>query len=142
MANTIDWGEASVNNTNGYGKGATNNTIRWGKIYESSASGETNITGASGFSNTLSTRFDGVDDYVSMGNVLNFERTEAFSFSFWVARAAINAHTLCISKMNPSGNRRGYFININTSNIVTIFFEKQYKQYLSKHNCAKHYNNS
>ena len=68
MANTIDWGEASVNNTNGYGKGRINNTIRWGKIYDSSASGDTNIGTATtpSFSNTKSIALDGVDDFVEV----------------------------------------------------------------------------
>jgi len=75
------------------------------------------------FTNNYSIELDGIDAYVDCGtnSSLNFERTDAFSISFWVARAAINAHTLCISKMNPTGNRRGYFININPSNLVTIF---------------------
>tara|TARA_R100001463_G_scaffold34678_1_gene76024 strand:- start:3722 stop:4555 length:834 start_codon:yes stop_codon:yes gene_type:complete len=125
MANTIDWGEASVNNTNGYGKGATNNTIRWGKIYESSASGETNITGASGFSNTLSTRFDGVDDFVTMGDVLDFERTSAFSISAWVARAATGINETIVAKMESSGNFRGYILFINSSNQIRFILRSQ-----------------
>ena len=124
MAVTNDWGEASVNNTNGYGKGAINNTIRWGKIYESSASGDTNIGTAvtPSFTNTLSTRFDGVDDFVNCGtnSSLNFERTDAFSYSFWVARASFNTNHMMLSKMNPSGNRRGMFLNLNSENKVVV----------------------
>jgi len=112
MANTIDWGEASVNNTNGYGKGATNNTIRWAKIYESSASGETNITGASGFSNTLSTRFDGVDDFASLSSTTNLRPTESelnadgFSISVWVNRT--NTSTVGVFANDNVGNTSPY----------------------------------
>ena len=87
MANTIDWGEASVNNTNGYGKGAIDNTIRWGKIYESSASGETNIGTAStpSYSNTKSVRFDGVDDFcVTASTYSALDGATKASFSMWL----------------------------------------------------------
>jgi|9_EtaG_2_1085328.scaffolds.fasta_scaffold07764_5 hypothetical protein len=86
MANTIDWGEASVNNTNEYGKGAINNTIRWGKIYESSASGETNIGTAAAFSNTKSIEFDGIDAYAELASrTQNFTN---FTLSFWIKPSA------------------------------------------------------
>ena len=97
MANTIDWGKASVNNTNGYGKGAIDNTIRWGKIYESSASGDTNIGTATtpSFTNTKSVRFDGVDDFVSTGLNLSYTTYPDVSFSCWVKinKASLNTFT-------------------------------------------------
>tara|TARA_R100001510_G_C7589900_1_gene159963 strand:- start:25 stop:864 length:840 start_codon:yes stop_codon:yes gene_type:complete len=85
MANTIDWGEASVNNTNGYGKGRINNTIRWGKIYDSSASGDTNIGTATtpSFSNTKSIALDGVDDFVEAKST-TLGLNSAISISLWV----------------------------------------------------------
>ena len=46
MANTINWGKAAENNTNGYGKLATN-TINAGDIYEDSWAGETALIGVS-----------------------------------------------------------------------------------------------
>ena len=45
MANTIDWGKATQNNTNGFGK--YQNTIDAGSIYADSWSGETVIIGTS-----------------------------------------------------------------------------------------------
>ncbi len=48
MANTIDWGQGAVNNTIDWGKGKTNATNNWGAIYDSTAAGETNITGGGG----------------------------------------------------------------------------------------------
>ena len=87
MANTIDWGKASVNNTNGYGKGAIDNTIRWGKIYESSASGDTNIGTATtpSYSNTKSVRFDGVDDFcVTASTYSALDGATKASFSMWL----------------------------------------------------------
>ena len=43
MANTINWGQGSVNNTNGWGKGAIDNTNGWGQVYPNTPTGETNI---------------------------------------------------------------------------------------------------
>ena len=45
MANTIDWGKATQNNTNGFGK--YQNTINAGDIYADSWAGETAIVGTS-----------------------------------------------------------------------------------------------
>ena len=47
MANTINWGQGSVNNTNDWGKGAENSENDWGEVYPNSPAGETNI-GVSG----------------------------------------------------------------------------------------------
>jgi hypothetical protein len=45
MANSIGWGDGSVNNTIGWGQGAVNNSIGWGSAQFTSYSGETNIIG-------------------------------------------------------------------------------------------------
>jgi len=82
MSNTIDWGQAAVNNDIDFGKGARNNTIDWGLSQTLSPSGETNITGGSSTPafNTKSILFDGVDDRVDLTQVsFNGE----FSVSFW-----------------------------------------------------------
>ena len=124
MAVTNDWGEASVNNTNGYGKGAINNNIRWGKIYDSSASGDTNIGTAvtPSFTNTLSTRFDGVDDTVNLGTPTNlrFERTDSFSFSCWVNPANADFHAV-FTNSDTGSNYRGYYFQIKDDNTLSLF---------------------
>ena len=77
MANTIYWGQAAVENTNGFGKSATNNTIDFGEICSDSWSPETNLTGTGAtpsFSNTQSIELDGMDAFVTMGNVLNMAK--------------------------------------------------------------------
>ena len=87
MGNTIDWGQAAVNNTIGFGDGAENNTIGWGDIQADSWSPETNLTGTGGtpaWSNTLSTTFDGVDDYVDCGTITALNGgVSVFSTSLW-----------------------------------------------------------
>jgi hypothetical protein len=67
--NTIDWGQAAVNNTIGFGQGA--------------------LTGGSSFSNTKSIELDGIDDYVDCGDNDNLSfgngtTDSAFSISTWI----------------------------------------------------------
>jgi hypothetical protein len=86
MANTIDWGQAAVNNANGFGKAPTNNTIDFAEVCADSWSPETNLTGAGAtpsFSNTKSIEQDGVDDYVNIGTS-SLGITSAISVSAWV----------------------------------------------------------
>lgn len=122
MAVTNGWGQAAVNNTIDYGKGKTTATNDWGKIYDSSASGDTSLGTAAAFANTKSILLDGVDDYADCGtnSSLNFERTDAFSYSLWVKRNSIGTNHILLSKMNPTGNRRGMFFNLNTSNVIVV----------------------
>jgi hypothetical protein len=70
--------------------------------------------GVPSFTNTKSILLDGVDDYVTMGNVsnLNFQRTDAFSISTWVKRGSFTETQILFSKMNSSGNYRGYMFYI------------------------------
>jgi len=118
MANTIDWGKASVNNTNGYGKGAIDNTIRWGKIYESSASGDTNIgtAAAPSFSNTKSIALDGVDDFVNIGTT-SLGITTAISVSAWVKIPTTNTGggganiQMILNEDSTSGTARNWALN-------------------------------
>lgn len=65
------------------------NTIDWGKIHSLSWSPETNLTGTatSSFSNTYSTEYDGVDDYVDLGDLsAEFSGQTTASVSLWFKR--------------------------------------------------------
>ena len=102
MANTINWGQAAVDNTIDYGQGATDNTISWGKSQTLSPSGETNITGAGGtpaFTNTLSTTFDGADDYLDLGVNSNLVFLGARSMSVWL-KFTDNGSTRFVANFN------------------------------------------
>ena len=127
--NTIDWGQAAVNNTIGFGKSATNNTIDFGEVCADSWSPETNLTGAGGvppFSNTKSIELDGIDDFVSMGtdSSLSFGRLDTYSFSAWVKIDSTGlTHTIFSNQKAdslPSTNFRGYFFAVNTSNKIIV----------------------
>lgn len=110
MSVTNGWGQWE--NTIDWGKGKTTATNNWGKIYDSSASGDTSLGTAAAFSNTKSILLDGVDDYVDMGDVLDFERTSAFSISCWFKRTRSSVSEFLIAKQESSGNARGYTILI------------------------------
>mgnify|MGYP003647718560 CR=1 FL=1 len=105
MGNTIDWGQAAVNNTIGFGDGAENNTIGWGDIQADSWSPETNLTGTGGtpaWTNTLSTTFDGVDDYVDSNFIIPAIST--YTFSLWFKMNGVpSIHRNLIGDMNSSG---------------------------------------
>jgi hypothetical protein len=47
--------------------------------------------------------FDGVDDYVNFGNVLNFERTNPFSISIWLITPNTSITQIVISKWINNG---------------------------------------
>ena len=123
MANTIDWGKASVNNTNGYGKGAIDNTIRWGKIYESSASGDTNIGTATtpSFSNTKSVRFDGVDDSVEIGNPVNLQLTGAMTLSMWFKGQPSQSGAYAGIDKLGGGGQRGAGLDLRNGTGIYLF---------------------
>ena len=89
MANTIGYGQGSVNNSIDWGQGATDNTIDWGKSQTLSLGGETNITGASDYTNTKSILLGGIDDYVDCGDADNLSFGDGssdspFSISAWI----------------------------------------------------------
>lgn len=57
--------------------------------------------------------FGGSDDYVNMGNVLDFERTDTRSFAFWInVAAAPSAHNIFASKIGDASAYRGFDIGV------------------------------
>ena len=117
MANTIDWGQGAVNNTNGFGKSATNNTIDFGEICDDSWSPETNLTGTGGttpYTNDYSLLFDDVDTMVSMGDVLNManDGTDSFSVSVWFKTTSTTSYQQLIGKQINGGNSNGWNLMI------------------------------
>ena len=123
MAVTNGWGQGVDNNTIEWGKGKDNATNNWGKVYETSASGDTLLEVATvPFSNTKSVDFDGVDDFVTMGNQssLDFEQTDAFSISAWVKRnSTSNYHTIASKQLFSNGSvQTGYKLLLNNDDTV------------------------
>ena len=63
MANTIGYGQGAVNNTNAWGQGAK--------------------VGSPSFSNTQSIELDGIDDFVTFGDISDIENINTLSIGFW-----------------------------------------------------------
>jgi len=82
------------------------NTIDWGKIHYSSWSPETNLTGTGGssFSNTKSIELDGIDDYVTFGNISNFSGATQFTFSGWYKFNTVPARESIFSILVDNNN--------------------------------------
>lgn len=80
------------------------------------------------FTNENSVDFDGVDEYVSMGDpsTLDFERTDAFSFSMWIKPTSLASLSFLISKMMNSSPFTGYSIRSDAGGKITIFFVNTY----------------
>lgn len=119
MANTIDWGQGAVNNTIDWGKGKTNNSINWGAIYDSTAAGETNITGSGGvtpFTNTYSMSLDGVDERFYVGTS-SLGITNAITVSAWVKIPTTNTGgaspyiQMIVCEDNTSGGQRNWALS-------------------------------
>ncbi len=68
--------------------------------------------------------YDGVDDVISMGNVLDFDYNEPFTISAWINLEAFSySFAGVVSKQEASGNFRGYHFDINeTSGVYNLRF--------------------
>ncbi|GAB1857977.1 hypothetical protein MHTCC0001_28140 [Flavobacteriaceae bacterium MHTCC 0001] len=78
------------------------------KSYNTTQPNNTNISN----SNKWSIYFDGVDDYVDMGNSLNLNST-SFTISAWIKRATGTINASIISKRNAAFTE-GYDVSINS----------------------------
>jgi hypothetical protein len=61
--------------------------------------------------------FDGIDDYIDIGNEINFEYNDAFSYSFWVNPDVVSGVNYLYSKYHSSG--RGILIYYNSNGAAT-----------------------
>jgi hypothetical protein len=95
----------TADNTSNDALGTYNGTLTNGATY---ATGKIN----NGFS------FDGVNDYVNLGNVLNFDGASPFSVSVWVYTSSTSAQTY-FSKLN--GSFLGYEMTVNYGAGVRFF---------------------
>lgn len=60
------------------------------------------------FNNTLSTNFDGINDYVSMGDAFNYEHSQQFSVSLWVKPNNFAATRYMIGNVDLVGTVYGW----------------------------------
>jgi len=107
MANTIYWGQAAVNNTNGFGQGAK--------------------VGGSSFSNTKSILLDGIDDYVDIAdnNNLSFGNgvtDSPFSISAWIKIGQTSAQGI-VTKYGSTTATREYLFYTTGGKIRLLFID-------------------
>lgn len=70
--------------------------------------------------------FDGTDDYIDFGNILNFERTDSFSIECWFKRDRSGVSEFLIAKQESSGNLRGYSVLLPSSDdFITVVLRSQ-----------------
>ena len=70
--------------------------------------------------------FDGTDDYIDFGNILNFERTDSFSIECWFKRDRSGVSEFLIAKQESSGNFRGYSVLLPSSDdFITVVLRSQ-----------------
>ena len=101
--NTIDWGQAAVNNTNGFGQGA--------------------LVGGTSFSNTQSTEYDGIDTYITLSN-----RTQLFtdfSVSAWFIADSGGSYKAIFGNSSASG---GYLFGIVNGGSAIYFYDNAWRQ--------------
>lgn len=70
--------------------------------------------------NTLSTSFDGIDDFVGFGDAFLYDRTTQFSMSFWVKPNNLAAQRCIYSKVTADANVYGFNIQINTAGRIIL----------------------
>lgn len=60
-------------------------------------------------------KFDGTDDYVNMGDVFDFERTNSFSISAWIKTGADGVLMMIASKLDSTSPYPGFQFFVDTS---------------------------
>ena len=83
---------------------------------------DSKATAPTTFSNVLSTIFDGVDEFVDMGDAVpfQFERTDAFSLSLW-AKTTNAVIAALISKKSSTSTNPGYYLRMRSSGKLQFF---------------------
>jgi hypothetical protein len=78
------------------------------------------VDGAPGGFSYASFDFDGVNEYVTMGNVLGLEYNQAFSFSCWAKTSASGSSQILLAKEGDLAARRGYKLYLNSSGLFVV----------------------
>jgi len=131
--NTINWGQGAVNNTNDWGKAKANSTNNFGAVYDSSPSGDTNLTGGSAglaqVNNVYSMEFDGTSDYIDagtgVGDALGSSVTN-FSVSGWfkttISPLPSNEGMFAFGDHTSSTNNSPFHFYQGSFNVFDVFF--------------------
>ena len=122
MANANGWGDGASNNNIGWGKGA-DNAIGWGDIHADSYAGLTDIVGVASFTNTLSTTFDGIDDYVDCSSAISSISTDnEGTFSLWYKPSSLSTNMNIITLSNSSASDVYFIIGWSNPSFLNNVF--------------------
>lgn len=70
--------------------------------------------------NNYSLLFDGVNDYLTGGNILNYDHATAFSISLWVKPQNLSAQRAIFSKAGTDANVRGFMLYHDSSGALYL----------------------
>ena len=84
------------------------------------ASDRTTLFPPAPFVNAHSLNFNGINNYVSAGDVLPFERTNPFSLSVWFRVGALGTNRVVLGKRDNTANARGYELFVLNSGVLSM----------------------
>ncbi len=73
------------------------------------------------FENIFSAQLDGVDEYVNLGSIASFERTDAFSYSAWIKTSVSGVAQAILSKGLQTATQQGLLFHMRTTNKIALF---------------------
>jgi hypothetical protein len=84
---------------------------------------EDSVIDTTGFINATSVSFDGVSDYLTGGDIHNFDHSDAFSISMYVKPSNISDNRVLFSKNTEDANVYGFNLRqaVTTGQLVTQF---------------------
>ena len=87
----------------------------WGTLTNMTSASDWVVSGGRG-----ALDFDGSNDFVDFGNILNFERTQPFTISAWVRIASSANFGAIASKMLALGSGRGYLFSYESTRVLSF----------------------
>lgn len=109
------------------------------------ASNNNALSGICGGQEASALNFDGVNDYVSLGNLpsINFEKTNMFTLESWIKTATTTSEKPIISKMINSSPFRGYELLMTSDGKIGLYLINNYpSNYIRVETQANNFNNN
>lgn len=97
--------DSSTNGFHGTASGGVNLSLKHGGVFNTSAD------------------FDGVDDYIDVGNSSVLQLTNQVTLSGWVNLNSDGNNHMIVSKYDSAGNREGYYLMVASSGIVRFVYD-------------------
>ena len=72
--------------------------------------------------------FDGTDDYIDYGDVLDFDRLDPFSVNAWIKKDSTDEQTI-VGKMETSSNLKGWTFYFTGGTLLRLLLRRQNQTY-------------